>query len=72
MKLYSFFRSGTSHRLRLVPQLTGRQAGCVPIDRRADARSILHNGPRIQAIDTACAAVDAFCLAAPAMQPDAT
>ena len=35
MKLYSFFRSGTSHRLRIALRLKGLEAQYVPVDLRA-------------------------------------
>jgi len=37
----------------------------------ADLFGKLVRWPRIEAVDAACAGLDAFCLAAPAMQPDA-
>lgn len=36
MKLYSFFRSGTSHRLRIVLNLKGLQTTYVPVDLRTE------------------------------------
>jgi maleylpyruvate isomerase len=36
MKLYSFFRSGTSHRLRIALNLKGLQAQYVPVDLRRE------------------------------------
>ncbi|GAB3360164.1 MULTISPECIES: maleylacetoacetate isomerase [Giesbergeria] len=36
MKLYNFFRSGTSHRLRIALQLKGLQAQYIPVDLRAE------------------------------------
>ncbi len=37
MKLYNFFRSGTSHRLRIALNLKGLQTEYVPVDLRTDA-----------------------------------
>ena len=36
MKLYSFFRSGTSHRLRIALNLKGVQAEYIPVDLRTE------------------------------------
>lgn len=36
MKLYSFFRSGTSHRLRIALRLKGLQVDYVPVDLRTE------------------------------------
>lgn len=36
MKLYSFFRSGTSHRLRIALRLKGLQVDYVPVDLRSE------------------------------------
>ena len=36
MKLYSFFRSGTSHRLRIALNLKGLSADYIPVDLRVD------------------------------------
>jgi maleylpyruvate isomerase len=37
MKLYSFFRSGTSHRLRIALNLKGLTADYIPVDLRVEA-----------------------------------
>ncbi|WP_159913459.1 maleylacetoacetate isomerase [Pantoea sp. 18069] len=39
MKLYSFFRSGTSHRLRIALNLKGLSADYIPVDLRVDENS---------------------------------
>lgn len=39
MKLYSFFRSGTSHRLRIALNLKGLTPGYLPVDLRVDEQS---------------------------------
>ena len=39
MKLYSFFRSGTSHRLRIALQLKGLTPDYVPVDLRVDEQA---------------------------------
>ncbi len=36
MKLYNFFRSGTSHRLRIALNLKGLQTEYVPVDLRTE------------------------------------
>ena len=36
MKLYSFFRSGTSHRLRIALQLKGITTEYIPVDLRTE------------------------------------
>ena len=124
MKLYNFFRSSSSHRLRIALRLKGLAHDYVPVDLRAerhlspecatwigsgfdafeamlaadsrrgrfcfgDAPTIadvylvpqiesarrfnvdLARWPVIQTIDAVCAEIDAFRLAAPALQPDA-
>ena len=39
MKLYNFFRSGTSHRLRIALNLKGLSADYIPVDLRVDEHS---------------------------------
>lgn len=39
MKLYSFFRSGTSHRLRIALNLKGLTADYIPVDLRVDEQA---------------------------------
>ena len=39
MKLYSFFRSGTSHRLRIALHLKGLTPDYVPVDLRVDEQA---------------------------------
>ena len=39
MKLYSFFRSGTSHRLRIALNLKGLTPDYIPVDLRADEQA---------------------------------
>ena len=103
VKLHSFFRSGTSHRLRIALNLKGLAYDYIAVDLRREAhlapafRALNPQGlvpalevylvpqvesarrfgielarwPLILAIDTACAQIDAFRLASPALQPDA-
>jgi maleylpyruvate isomerase len=47
MKLYSFFRSGTSHRLRIALRLKGLDAGYIPVDLRTEE----HLGDAFKAIN---------------------
>jgi maleylpyruvate isomerase len=47
VKLYHFFRSGTSHRLRIVMNLKGLSAEVLPVDLRVDANL----GPDFKAIN---------------------
>jgi maleylpyruvate isomerase len=104
MKLYNFFRSGTSHRLRIALNLKGLAYEYVAVDLRTeqhlgadykalnpqglvpavvdDGRVLIqspaiiewleerHPTPPLE-IDRACAQLDAFRRAAPALQPDA-
>jgi maleylpyruvate isomerase len=39
MKLYSFFRSSTSHRLRIALSLKGLVPGYIPVDLRVDEQT---------------------------------
>ena len=39
MKLYSFFRSGTSHRLRIALHLKGLRPDYFPVDLRVDEQA---------------------------------
>ena len=39
MKLYSFFRSGTSHRLRIALKLKGLTPDYLPVDLRVDEQA---------------------------------
>ena len=77
MKLHSFFRSSTSHRLRIVlnPQgLVPALADVYPVPQVESPRRFginLARWPLILAVDAACAGIDAFRLASPAVQPDA-
>lgn len=47
MKLYGFFRSGTSHRLRIALRLKRLEAEYVPVDLRSEQ----HLGPEFKAIN---------------------
>lgn len=47
MKLYSFFRSGTSHRLRIALNLKGLKAEYVAVDLRKEA----HSSPAFKALN---------------------
>lgn len=47
MKLYSFFRSGTSHRLRIALNLKGLSADYIPVDLRVDE----HSGAAFKAVN---------------------
>ncbi len=83
MKLYNFFRSGTSHRLRIVINPQGlvpalAHDGKVLIQSSAIIGCDIHpfkldltRWPLICAIDAACAQLNPFRLAAPALQMDA-
>lgn len=99
MHLYSFFRSGTSHRLRIALNLKGLVCEVMPVDLRTEQHlaatykaihrqglvpalvrdeaagaQVLIQSPRSSSgwkSATRPAALDAFRLAAPALQPDA-
>ncbi len=47
MKLYNFFRSGTSHRLRIALRLKGLAVDYVPVDLRTEQ----HLGPEFKALN---------------------
>jgi maleylpyruvate isomerase len=47
MKLYNFFRSGTSHRLRVALNLKGLEAEYIPVDLRSEE----HLGPAYRALN---------------------
>jgi maleylpyruvate isomerase len=47
MKLYNFFRSGTSHRLRISLRLKGLEVEYVPVDLRTEQ----HLGENCKALD---------------------
>jgi maleylpyruvate isomerase len=47
MKLYSFFRSGTSHRLRIALHLKGVTTEYIPVDLRTEE----HLGPEFKAVN---------------------
>jgi maleylpyruvate isomerase len=47
MKLYNFFRSGSSHRLRIALRLKGLEAEYLPVDLRTEE----HLGPEFKAIN---------------------
>lgn len=47
MKLYNFFRSGTSHRLRIALRLKGLEYDYVPVDLRTEE----HNGAEFKALN---------------------
>ncbi|WP_137895915.1 maleylacetoacetate isomerase [Ramlibacter sp. 2FC] len=47
MKLYNFFRSGTSHRLRIALNLKGLQAEYIPVDLRSEE----HLSPAYKALN---------------------
>ena len=86
MKIYNYFRSGTSHRLRIVLNLKGLDPDYVVVDLRAEAhldgtfKTLNPQGlvPMLvdddlvltRAIELACAALPAFIKAAPSQQPD--
>jgi maleylpyruvate isomerase len=47
MKLYNFFRSGSSHRLRIALRLKGLACDYVPVDLRAEQ----HLSPEFRALN---------------------